>query len=226
MRRAALLHVMPLSKRDRSLLRGLVAAMILGVGGSLGLAASCFGRDTAHRASDPGSEFPEDQSAPTSGGGVPGEEVEEVGGTTQVTAAELPPAGAAAATTNAVPTAAPSAEVPAPHTPTIETTPRPAAGVTPPAASAPSTESTQSESAADAGAPRPETPAPAGPVDAGAPGPATFRNPLQPTPFSPDIGAGGFTEPPMFGASSWVPNHEAGAGPFTTERNVPDQPGP
>ena len=36
-----------MSKRDRTTLGGLVLAMIVGVGGSLGLAASCLGRDRA-----------------------------------------------------------------------------------------------------------------------------------------------------------------------------------
>lgn len=219
--------MMSMNKRDRSVLGGLVVAMIVGVGGSLALAASCLGRDQAHREDDPVSRFPEDQSARTSAGGVPGEEADEPVGTTRVTAAELPPAGAAAATTNA-PLPAMESEIPAPHTHSIETTPRPAPASTPPPAPVPTTggATTQDGGAAAPAAPATGREAGAAADSAGADAGRSAESMLVPTPYE-NIGAGNFiSEPPRFGASAWEANPEAGAGPFTTERNVPDNPGP
>ncbi len=211
-----------LSRDDRSLLAGLVLAMIVGIGGSLALAASCLGRDRAQR--EPASTSPrgsDDQSSATSSS-VEDDEAESPTTTTRITAAELPPAGAAAATTNAPP-AEPSgsAPPPAPHTHTIETTPRPAAAVTPSPSPAPTTT-----------APAPTTPAPtdairnadagaavdAGTDDAG--GPASAAHAHDGAAPSAPTGAGRFVTEPTnpFGASSWESNPEAGAGPFTTDR--------
>ena len=109
-----------MTKRDRTTLGGLVLAMIVGVGGSLGLAASCLGRDRAHRADDPISAFPEDRSARTSSGGVPGEEAV---GQAEITSVELP-AGAPA--TNTAPPAPENAPPPNPNpTPTPQPNPIP-----------------------------------------------------------------------------------------------------
>lgn len=221
-----------MTPRDRTFLGSLVLAMVLGVGGSLALAASCLGRDRAQRAEEPYASFPEDRSARSSSGGVPGEEADEVVGSTRVTAAELPPAGAAAATTNAPPaddnaetpppppSPATQPELPAPHTHSIETSPAPA-----PTAGAAET------TAADAGAAdaraRANGAADAGNGDAGPRAGADGGTAAAAPRPTATVGAGDFiTTPPPFGASSWEPNHEAGAGPFTTERNVPDLPGP
>lgn len=219
-----------MTPRDRTFLGSLVLAMVLGVGGSLALAASCLGRDRAQRAEEPYASFPEDRSARSSSGGVPGEEADEVVGSTRVTAAELPPAGAAAATTNAPPaddnaetpppppSPATQPELPAPHTHSIETSPAPTAGAA---------ETTAADAgAADARA-RANGAADAGNGDAGPRAGADGGTAAAAPRPTATVGAGDFiTTPPPFGASSWEPNHEAGAGPFTTERNVPDLPGP
>lgn len=214
-----------MSKRDRTTLGGLVLAMIVGVGGSLGLAASCLGRDRAHRADDPLSAFPEDRSARTSSGGVPGEEAV---GQTEVTSVELP----AGAPTTTAPSAPENAPPPNPN-------PTPAPGYAPPPPAVPHAAptanatvnvhvagdqvQTSTSTTGDGGA------APlVAPTDSSRDGGATNTNgdaaaapAAAPTPTRVFL-----TEPPPQGASSWTPNHEAGAGPFTTERNVPDRPGP
>lgn len=219
-----------MSKRDRSVLGGLVLAMIVGVGGSLGLAASCLGRDGAHRADDPLTSFPEDRSARTSSGGVAGEENV---GTTETTSVELPagaptapPAPANAPPPNMNPTAAP-AQVP------------PAAPRPPPPAPAAATANTTvnvhvngeqvstSTGAADGGQ---AMSAPAAPQESASDGGATSTTTREAGATTPaptaTITQRFSTDSPPYGASSWSANHEAGAGPFTTERNVPDRPGP
>lgn len=221
-----------LTKRDRSVLGSLVVAMIVGVGGSLALAASCLGRDRAQREESAVTRFPEDQSARTSAGGIPGEDADAAVSTTRITAAELPPAGPADPATTNAPPAPPNADAPppAPYTNTLErtaATPSPA----PPmslATSAPT--ATGGDAGAGAGAATTGS-------DGGAASPTTNgardggtstnnNNAPPPHPMS-SMGAGTFiSEPPSFGASSWEANHEAGAGPFTTERNVPPTPGP
>jgi hypothetical protein len=218
-----------MTKRDRTTLGGLVLAMIVGVGGSLALAASCLGRDRAHRVDDPISAFPEDRSARTSSGGVPGEEAV---GETQITSVELP-AGAP----NTAPPAPENAPPPNPN-------PTPAAGMAPhPPAAAPHAPQahatvnvhvagdqvhTTTSSTADGGAATPI----AAPADdardggAGTTGTGDAGATAAPPPATAAPPARWMTEPPTYGASSWTPNHEAGAGPFTTERNIPDRPGP
>lgn len=234
-----------MSKRDRTTLGGLVLAMIVGVGGSLGLAASCLGRDRAHRADDPISAFPEDRSARTSSGGVPGEEAV---GQTEITSVEVP----AGAPVNTAPPAPENAPPPNPN-------PTPASGMAtqPPAPPhAPQAHATVNvhvagdqvrttasstgdggagnaggagatpiarDDARDGGAMGTGTTGTTGTTgDAGGAPPATAA-PATPAPTpTPRF----ISEPPPYGASSWVPNHEAGAGPFSTERNMPDRPGP
>lgn len=216
-----------MTKRDRTTLGGLVLAMIVGVGGSLGLAASCLGRDRAHRAEDPISAFPEDRSARTSSGGVPGEEAV---GQTQITSVELP--AGAPGNANTAPPAPENAPPPNPN-------PTPAAAVTPRPVSVPTAAPTAnanvtvnvagdqvSTSNGDGG-----TSMTTAPTDNTRDGGATNGTTAgdggtssaapAPTQTSRFI-----SEPPPYGASSWTANHEAGAGPFTTERNVPNNPGP
>jgi hypothetical protein len=227
-----------MSKRDRSILGGLVLAMVVGVGGSLALAASCLGRDGAHRADDT-SAFPEDRSARTSSGGVPGEEAV---GETHITAAELP-AGA--------PTAPPAPENAPPPNP--NPTPAPPVTVRPPAAPQANTtvnvnvdgqrvSSTSTGDAAGAPAPAPapatdqtsggdagasQTPPAAGTGTNGANaadgGPTRVILAPQPIQLPPPRFK---TDSPPFGASSYESPENAGAGKFTTERNVPNVPGP
>ena len=80
-----------LSSGDRSFFRGLLAAMIVGVGGSLALAASCLGRDRSALNDDDITTVETRGSERTSAGGVPGEGPV---GATQLTQAELPSGGA------------------------------------------------------------------------------------------------------------------------------------
>jgi hypothetical protein len=222
-----------MSKRDRTTLGGLVLAMIVGVGGSLGLAASCLGRDRAHRADDPISAFPEDRSARTSSGGVPGEEAV---GQTEITSVELP----AGAPTNTAPPAPENAPPPNPNpTPAAALTPRPipvpqSAPQAAPVANATvnvhvAGDQVTTSSSTDAGA------APiAAPVEEARDGGATNGATRDAAAAAPTATNGTTAPPPRFateptspyGASSWTANHEAGAGPFTTERNVPNNPGP
>lgn len=222
-----------MTKRDRTTLGGLVLAMIVGVGGSLGLAASCLGRDRAHRADDPRSlqlresAFPEDRSARTSSGGVPGEEAV---GQTQITSVELP---AGAPGTNTAPPAPENAPPPNPNpTPAAAQTPRPIPvpqqSLPAPTANANVTvnvagdQVSTSTGGGDAGASS-VTPA-AVPVESARDGGAANAAPTSaaPTTTTPRFA----TDSPPYGASSFTSNPEAGAGPFTTERNVPDRPNP
>lgn len=203
-----------MSSGDRSVLGGLVAAMIFGVGGSLAIATSCLERDRAHRNQDHAG-FPEDKSARTSAGGIPGEEADAAVSTTHITAAELPPAGAAAATTNAPP-AEPNADAspPAPYTNRLEPaeTPRPAApapAATPVPSPVPTSTTSAGPAVADAGA---TTPGSA--LDAG----TSVRDASATTTTSAIAGRAFATEPSdPYGASAFESNREAGAGPFTTE---------
>lgn len=224
-----------MSKRDRSVLGGLVLAMIVGVGGSLALAASCLGRDGAHRAEDPLTTFPEDRSARTSSGGVRGEEAI---GTTEITSVELPagapenapppnpnPTPAPAVTPQPVPVPAPTANATVNVHVNGERTTTTATDASVASGGAPAAGDTDTTMATDAGAaPATTTTTPATTGDGGATtnggdaGATSSAAPAPPPRF--------LSEPPPYGASSWTANHEAGAGPFTTERNVPDRPGP
>lgn len=225
-----------MSKRDRTTLGGLVLAMIVGVGGSLGLAASCLGRDKAHRGDDDTTTmttYPEDRSARTSSGGVPGEEAI---GTTEITSVELPAGAPNTAPNNAATNAPPPSPAPAAQTPPRATnapppTPNATANTTVNVHVNRDGVTTTTTSGGDAGA---TTPEPASTQDqndqARDGGGGTSMNGTQPQPQStaPPIPPRPFvTEPNAFGgASTWTPNHEAGAGPFTTEQNVPNNPGP
>jgi hypothetical protein len=219
-----------MSKRDRSILGGIVLAMIVGVGGSLALAASCLGRDSSQRAEDT-SGFPEDRSARTSSGGVPGEEA--VGEAT-ITSVEVP-AGA--------PTAPPAPENAPPPNPN----PTPAPAVTPRALPAPqahatvnvtvdgqrTTTTTSADGGAADNAAQGDAGAAASPTDSSTGTPATTATGAStdagPTRFPPPIVLPPrtfTTDSPPFGASSFESNPDAGAGRFTTERNIPNVPGP
>jgi hypothetical protein len=220
-----------MSKHDRTTLGGIVLAMIVGVGGSLGLAASCLGRDRAHRAEDPVSAFPEDRSARTSSGGVAGEEAV---GQTEITSVELP--AGAPAPTNTAPPAPENAPPPNPNpTPAPVATPRPipVPRVAPPANATVNVpvagdQGTAATIPGDGGAAPSTAPVETAREDAGAAlttgdsgATATAQAPATAPPARRFL-----TEPPTYGASSWTSNPEAGAGPFTTDRNIPDRPGP
>lgn len=224
-----------MSRRDRSVLGGLVLAMIVGVGGSLALAASCLGRDNAHRADDDTmTSYPEDRSAKTSSGGVPGEEAV---GTTQITSVELPAGAPASTATNAPPpTPAPPAQPPPAPAPTANTT----VNVNVNGDKVSSTTSAQpaqpmstnaSDNGTASGSPNATT-SNGSNADGGATNeaPASARDGGSTSNAAPTATATATqrftTDSPPYGASSWTANHDAGAGPFTTERNVPDNPGP
>jgi len=189
-------------KQDRRTLAGIMLAMLVGVGGSLAVAASCLGRDRAHR-DDATSAFPEDRSARTSSGGVPGEEAV---GTTQITGADLPPGGTPATPTATTPTNSPPPNfvtVPVVQVPQAPpASPSPAPPVQPPPASAPT----------EPVAPRAEatvninvnTP-PSAPVSTEPPPASTSTAPPATTSTSPFV-----TDSPPFGASSYQSLRDGG----------------
>jgi hypothetical protein len=199
--------------RDRTILRGVLAAVVLGTGAAA-IGASCLARDAARRAEYVATELGRERmtggaqpptlrwdapppaappAAPAPAPPPPAEEPEEPVATTETTGAEVPTS----------PQVAPPAH---PAQPTMADPVAPL-DVPPPQTDAPTGDTGGTDgglTTADAGTTAPQAPPYYGPS------------------FS--AGAGPFlTEPDPFGASAFESNPNAGAGPFTTERPWPPQ---